>query len=113
VEYFNVSKALVQQGEAITFRCGGTRELGEDGEVLSLMLHIRKWFTGSERKWLLAVNEQVEVLRDADRYESKLRRLGLVREVEFTIFGKNLKLIVFFFAEMLSYSYYRSLPERT
>jgi len=89
VEYFNVSKALVEKGESITFKCGGTRERGQDGEVLSLTLHIRKWFNGSSEKWLLAVNEQVEVANDFERYNAVLHQKEQIREVEFTILGKK------------------------
>ena len=74
------------------FKCGGTLSTSDDGEVHSLVLHIRKWFGGS-RKWLLSVNEDIEVFEDFDRYDTELHQIDQVREVQLTIFSKNLNYI--------------------
>jgi len=85
VRYFNVSKTQVSQGDSITFKCGATLSQDE-AEVHSLVVHIKKSFTGSQT-WLLAVNEQVEI--PSIRYDAQLRAIDQIREVEFTIMSKT------------------------
>ena len=83
------------------FKCGGTLPSSDDGEVHSLVIHIRKWFAGS-RKWLLTVNEDIEVFEDIDRYDTELHQIDQVREVQLTIFSKNLNYIYSLQTNMLS-----------
>jgi len=40
---------------------------------------------------LLSVNEDIEVFEDPDRYDAELQPIDQGREVQLTIFSKNLK----------------------
>jgi len=93
IRYFNASKTLVNQGDTIELTCGATLEMAEDGEFHSLVAHIRKHFTGSQ-EWLLSVNEDIEYTGH-QRYRVEAHRSGELRQFDFTILSKNLKLIIF------------------
>ena len=72
------------------FKCGGTHSSSDDGDFLPLLIDMRKWFTGSWM-WLLSVNEEIEVFGEPpDRFAAELHQIDQVREVQLTIFGKNL-----------------------
>jgi len=88
VRYFNVSKTTVRRGESIVLHCGATLDADDGGQLHSLVLHIRKWFQGS-RQFLLAVNEDLEVMENPLRYQAQFHRIDDIQEVQFTIFGKN------------------------
>jgi len=84
VRYFNVSKTHVRKGDSIVFKCGATLSQDE-AELHSLVVHIKKSFPGSQ-KWLLSVNEQVEIL--SQRYHGEIHRHDQITEVVFTILSK-------------------------
>ena len=89
VKYFNVTRTLVRQGDSILFKCGATLQRHDDGELHSLLMDIKKSFTGSQ-KWDLSTNEEIQIRLDPDqRFDAHLHQHDEIMEVELTIMSKN------------------------
>jgi len=57
VQYFNVSRTRVREGEDILFKCGTTLEETDEHSLIS---HIKKWFPGSTGQ-TLTTNEEISI----------------------------------------------------